>query len=149
MVEPYYPKVKDFGMEFVVHPNGQIHYLGLSLFMTNNGAYMGNIVASEDDKRNMISRYVSVSMIDDVRVKVIDALRQVIGGHYVGPLGVDMMILSKLGCQGFSVLPCVEINLRRTMGHVAIAMAEASPSAPPRVMQITLTDKYRIHIRRL
>jgi hypothetical protein len=88
-------------------------------------------------------------MIDDVRVKVIDALRQVIGGHYVGPLGVDMMILSKLGCQGFSVLPCVEINLRRTMGHVAIAMAEASPSAPPRVMQITLTDKYRIHIRRL
>ena len=66
-----------------------------------------------------------------------------------GTLGVDMMILSKPDSQGFSVHPCVEINLRRTMGHVAIAMAEASPSAPPRVMQITLTDKYRIHIRRL
>jgi hypothetical protein len=78
-----------------------------------------------------------------------DALHRVIGDHYVGPLGVDMMILSKPDSQGFSVHPCVEINLRRTMGHVAIAMAEASPSAPPRVMQITLTDKYRIHIRRL
>ena len=149
MVEPYYPKVKDFGMEFEAQPDGQVHYLGLSLFETNNGAYMGNIVASENDKRDMISYYVSDSIIYNVRVKVMDALHRVIGDHYVGPLGVDMMILSKPDSQGFSVHPCVEINLRRTMGHVAIAMAEASPSAPPRVMQITLTDKYRIHIRRL
>ena len=41
------------------------------------------------------------------------------------------------------------------MGHVAIEMANAFAFSPshlstfplPRVMQITLTDKYRIHIR--
>ena len=59
-----------------------------------------------------------------------------------------MMILARPDGQGFSIHPCVEINLRRTMGHVAIAMAAASPFAPSRVMRITLTDKYKIHIVR-
>ena len=156
MVEPFYPKVRDFGMEFEALPDGRIQYLGLSLFDTRNGAYTGNIVAHEDDKHEMISRYVPISSIDIVRVKVTEALQNVIGSHYTGPFGVDMMILSKPEGQGFSIHPCVEINLRRTMGHVAIEMANASSSALaasshfalPRVMQITLSDKYRIHILR-
>ena len=157
IVEPFYSKVKDFGMEFEALPDGQIRYLGLSLFDTRNGAYTGNIIASEEDKLETISRYIPVSLIYFVRAKVTDALRAVISGHYAGPFGVDMMILSNPDGQGFSVHPCVEINLRRTMGHVAIEMADASLSASaasshfalPRVMQITLSDKYRIHIRRL
>ena len=157
MVEPFYPKVKDFGMEFEALPDGQIRYVGLSLFDTRNGAYTGNVIASEEDKMEMISRYIPISLIDFVRVKIMDALGQVIGRHYVGPFGVDMMILSKPDNQGFLIHPCVEINLRRTMGHVAIEMAKASSYALatsshfplPRVMQITLSDKYRIHILRL
>ena len=156
MVEPFYPKVKDFGMEFEALPDGQIRYVGLSLFDTRNGAYTGNVIASEEDKMEMISRYIPISLIDFVRVKIMDVLGQVIGRHYVGPFGVDMMILSKPDNQGFLIHPCVEINLRRTMGHVAIEMAKASSSALatsshyvlPRVMQITLSDKYRIHILR-
>lgn len=149
MVEPYYQKVKDFGMEFEALADGTIRYHGLSLFETRNGAYMGNIVASEEEKLKLISNYVPIDSIDTIRANVKDALRQVFGGHYTGLLGVDMMILSNPDRQGFSVHPCVEINLRRTMGHVAISMAEASPADLPRVMQIDLTDKYRIHIRRL
>ena len=156
MVEPFYPKVKDFGMEFEALSNGQIRYVGLSLFDTRNGAYTGNVIASEEDKMEMISPYIPISLIDFVRVKIMDVLGQVIGRHYVGPFGVDMMILSKPDNQGFLIHPCVEINLRRTMGHVAIEMAKASSSALatsshyvlPRVMQITLSDKYRIHILR-
>lgn len=156
MVEPMYPKVKDFGMEFEALPDGRIRYLGLSLFDTRNGAYTGNIIASEEDKLDMISRYVPVSSIDEVRETLISALSDVLTSHatpqspgrYTGPFGVDMMILARPDGQGFSVHPCVEINLRRTMGHVAIAMADASPLAPSRVMQITLTDKYRIHVRK-
>ncbi len=148
MVEPFYPKVKDFGMEFEALPDGHIQYLGLSLFDTHNGAYTGNIIASEDDKLDMISRYVSESSIESVREKVVDALHDVIGHRYTGPFGVDMMIVAKSDGNGFSVHPCVEINLRRTMGHVAIKMAQASSPCLPRVMRITLTDKYRIHILR-
>lgn len=154
MVEPYRPKVKDFGMEFEMQPDGMVNYLGLSLFTTHNGAYAGNVIASEDDKRDMISRYVPASSVDIVRAKVMDALREVLGRRYVGPLGVDMMIVSHPSVDGFLIHPCVEINLRRTMGHVAIAMANAHSllekiSFPPREMQITLSDKYRIHINRL
>ena len=164
MVEPLYPKVKDFGMEFEALPDGTIRYLGLSLFDTRNGAYTGNIIASEEDKLDMINRYVPVSSIVDVREKLISALSDVFTSHassqsshpYTGPFGVDMMILSRPDGQGFSIHPCVEINLRRTMGHVAIDMANAFTFSPfhlstfplPRVMQITLSDKYRIHIRR-
>ena len=165
IVEPMYPKVKDFGMEFEALPDGRIRYLGLSLFDTRNGAYTGNIIASEEDKLDMISRYVPVSSIDDIREKLISDLSDVFTSHasspsscpYTGPFGVDMMILSRPDGQGFSIHPCVEINLRRTMGHVAIEMANAFTFSPshlstfplPRVMQITLSDKYRIHIRRL
>lgn len=154
MVEPYRPKVKDFGMEFEMQPDGMANYLGLSLFTTHNGAYAGNVIASEDDKCDMISRYVPVSSVDIVRAKVMDALREVLGRRYVGPLGVDMMIVSHPSVDGFLIHPCVEINLRRTMGHVAIAMANTHSllekvSFPPREMQITLSDKYRIHINRL
>ena len=171
MVEPYRPKVKDFGMEFEMQPDGMANYLGLSLFTTHNGAYAGNVIASEDDKRDMISRYVPASSLDIVRAKVMDALREVLGRRYVGPLGVDMMIVSHPSVDGFLIHPCVEINLRRTMGHVAIAMANAHSrseecgvrsentsaaesalehiSLLPREMQITLSDKYRIHINRL
>lgn len=148
MVEPFYPKVKDFGMEFEALPGGQVRYLGLSLFDTRNGAYTGNIIASEEDKLDMISHYIPVSLIDFIRAKVTDTLCAVIGGHYAGPFGVDMMILSNPDGQGFSVHPCVEINLRRTMGHVAIDMAKTMSVCTPRVMQIVLSDKYRIHIKR-
>ena len=148
MVEPFYPKVKDFGMELEALPDGHIHYLGLSLFDTHNGAYTGNIIASEEDKLEMINRYVSVDSLDSIREKVISALRDVIGHQYTGPFGVDMMIVAKSDGDGFLIHPCVEINLRRTMGHVAIEMAKASPTSLPRVMRITLTDKYRLHILR-
>ncbi|MBQ8948321.1 MAG: hypothetical protein IJ059_00830 [Prevotella sp.] len=149
MVEPYYPKVKDFGMEFEALPDGGIRYLGLSLFDTRNGAYTGNIIASEDDKLEMISRYIPTDSIIDIREKLMGVLRDVFGRHYTGPFGVDMMILSRTDGQGFLIHPCVEINLRRTMGHVAITMAHTSSPMPPRVMQITLSDKYRIRIRKL
>lgn len=150
-------------MEFEALPDGQIRYLGLSLFDTRNGAYTGNIIVSEKDKLDMISRYVPVNSIEDIREKLMSVLSDVLTSHvssqsachYTGPFGVDMMILSRPEGQGFSIHPCVEINLRRTMGHVAIEMATSSPfhlstfSPFPRVMQITLSDKYRIHIRRL
>lgn len=43
-----------------------------------------------------------------------DALRNV----YAGPLGIDMMVVR----QDDTLLlhPCVEMNLRATMGHVAL-----------------------------
>ena len=48
---------------------------------------------------------------------------------------------------GFLLHPCVEINLRRTMGHVALSVPLFADGYA-RVMQIVLADKYRIRVRK-
>lgn len=121
MVEPYYDKVKDFGMEFYSDGKGGISYLGLSLFHTANGAYMGNILATESVKREMISNYISIDLIDLVREKICRELGLVFRDTYRGSFGIDMMVIAN--GDSFLLHPCVEINLRRTMGHVALSLS--------------------------
>ena len=52
MIEPYYNKVADFGMEFESFADG-VRYVGLSLFQTINGAYAGSILTQEHFKREL------------------------------------------------------------------------------------------------
>ena len=147
IVEPYYHKVKDFGMEFYSDGMGHVRYLGLSLFHTRNGAYTGNIIATEDEKMGMLSRYVPDSFLLDIRENIQNGFGRLYGSRYRGPFGVDMMIISTPRQDGFLLHPCVEINLRRTMGHVALSIPPFADGFP-RVMQIALTDKYRLRIRK-
>ena len=149
MVEPYYNKVKDFGMEFYSDGEGGISYLGLSLFHTANGAYTGNILATESTKRSMISAYLAETLLDDVREKICSGLSTVFNGKYRGPFGVDMMVCGSHDDDGFLLHPCVEINLRRTMGHVALALSPNDDDVR-RVMRIDYTDNYyKLRINRL
>ena len=147
IVEPYYHKVKDFGMEFYCDGKGNVSYLGLSLFHTKNGAYTGNIIASEEEKQEMINRYISADFLTNIRDKVKGGFSRLCGNRYRGSFGVDMMIISTENKDGFLLHPCVEINLRRTMGHVALSIPPFADGFP-RVMQVTLTDKYRLRIRK-
>lgn len=121
MVEPYYDKVKDFGMEFTSLADGTVRYEGLSLFRTLNGTYIGSILATEDEKRGMLAKYIPTDLLDSICRFICDWMRCEINGRYVGPFGVDMMIIKTHN--GLKVNPCVEINLRRTMGHVALSLS--------------------------
>lgn len=142
MVEPLYDKVKDFGMEFCVDDAG-IHYLGLSLFHTKNGAYVGNILTTEYKKREMISRYLSMDLLDSVQQRIVQHLDL---GDYRGPFGIDMMVVNSNN-QRF-LHPCVEINLRRTMGHVALAISPNDDDIQ-RVMRIEYNgSNYQLKIQR-
>ena len=143
MVEPLYHKVKDFGMEFHADSMGQIRFEGLSLFHTVNGAYVGNILATESAKRNLISRYIPVEWVDDVQQEICRVLNL---KGYEGPFGIDMMIVaSNDGCL---LHPCIEINLRRTMGHVALSLMPDDDELV-RVMRIELNDHYKLKINKL
>lgn len=135
MVEPYYNKVKDFGMEFESDGEGHVTYLGLSLFHTANGAYTGNILASEEEKSEMISRYISTDSLNAVQQKIAVLTGKLYKRRYKGPFGVDMMLVARDDKEGFLLHPCVEINLRRTMGHVALSLTRQL-SGLPRVMHI-------------
>ena len=60
-------------------------------------------------------------------------------------MGIDMMLVNVEGEPNLMVHPCVELNLRRTMGHVALSL---SPSAtePQQLMNISHT-KGAYHLR--
>ena len=156
MAEPYYNKVKDFGMEFEADAEGRIHYLGLSLFHTVNGAYEGNILATESMKQEMINRYIPVCLLDSVKQTI--AERLTLDG-YVGPFGIDMMIVkpgegnhnSQLSIVNSQLLlhPCVEINLRRTMGHVALSISPTDDDIRAVMRVIYDGNHYKLKINKL
>lgn len=146
VIETYCHKVKDFAMEFESDGQGLVRYLGLSLFHTENGAYTGNILASEEEKTEMISRYIPADLLEEVRAKICGVLGELYRNHYAGPFGVDMMVVRGDDQQHFLLNPCVEINLRRTMGHVALALSEQVPSG--HVMRVEYSDNtYKLKIK--
>lgn len=155
MAEPCYNKVKDFGMEFRCEPDGTIRYLGLSLFHTANGAYTGNILATEAAKQSWLSTYLPEELTHSIQSDICRLLAPVLKDKYQGPFGVDMMIVSRGGRKdnrgeetGFLLHPCVEINLRRTMGHVALSLSPTDDDIQA-VMRIDYAaDNYRLHIIR-
>lgn len=112
-------KVIDFAVEFIAEADGTVRMAGLSLFNTVNGAYKGNIIASEAEKREKIERYIPSERLDNIISRMAELLAHKLKGTYTGPLGVDMMV-----AYGSLLNPCVEINLRRTMGHAALARYE-------------------------
>lgn len=147
VLEPYYHKVRDFGMEFKSDGRGHVSYLGLSLFHTKNGAYTGNLIAEETEKEDIISDYISIDLLQNIRESICDRLGDKYDDKYQGPFGIDMMVVATDEKDGFLLHPCVEINLRRTMGHVALSIPSFADGYA-RVMQIILTDKYRIRVRK-
>ncbi len=151
-VEPYYNKVKDFAMEFSSNGKGIIEYKGLSLFHTQNGAYTGNLLATEEYKEQFLTQYIPQELLQYVRLSICKQLAPVIGTEYRGPFGIDMMIVATDEGNGFLLHPCVEINLRRTMGHVALALTRRlnpqNDEGIIRVMRVLYEDnQYKLKIQ--
>lgn len=143
MVEPLYHKVADFGMEFSANAEG-FTYLGLSLFDTSGTAYTGNVLATEEEKRTKLARYLSPTQIDSLRQLVLNCLEAISPRFRLGPFGIDMMIVRTEDGKT-RVHPCVEINFRRTMGHVAIALQQRI-TTPFEAMAVTFEDGH-YHLR--
>lgn len=122
MVERFQDKVMDFGMEFHVAEDGSVTYEGLSLFDTSGGAYTGSVLATEQEKMQTLGRLLPEALLLDVQQYICRWMEQEVKDAYRGPFGVDMMIC-KTADGALNLDPCVEINLRRTMGHVALAIS--------------------------
>ena len=149
MVEPFYNKVVDFAMEFEAKADETVVYRGLSLFLTKNGAYTGNLIASEQEKRRILSEFVPEKVVDELREAIVEVMTTALQGCYIGPFGIDMMVVcddskNRGEKSEIALHPCVELNLRRTMGHAALSIA--CDEAAPRVMSINYTDCHRLTI---
>ena len=95
----------------------------------------------------MITHYISPNLIGTVQERICDVLAEELEGKYCGPLGVDMMVVSNN--DQFMLHPCVEINLRRTMGHVALALSPTDDDVQ-QVMRIEYANNnYKLRFKRL
>ncbi len=100
----------DFATEWFCK-GGEARFLGLSLFRTTReGRYKGNVKGSQEFLWQSISGYTSLwnhNVIDAQK----NAIDSIISPLYEGPVGIDMFST----VEG-DLNPCVEINLRMTMG---------------------------------
>lgn len=141
IAEPLYDKLLDFAMEFESDGQGTVTYLGLSLFATIHGAYTGNVIATEEDKLRQITDHIPEQVFHTVKQQIISLLSSLFDGHYQGPFGIDMMIVHH---DGTALLhPCVELNLRHTMGHAALAVTKVIKTLPA-TMGIAYDGGYRL-----
>lgn len=125
--EPFYHRVADLAMEFRMLSNGHAVYEGLSLFTTTpTGGYAGNLVASEATLLSLLPPETH-TVLEAVRTSLLRRLPPLLDGHYQGLLGVDMMLVRHTDLS-LRLHPCVEINLRRTMGAVAVSLRRLLPS---------------------
>lgn len=124
-LEPMQQGLLDFALEFRATAEGRVEYQGASLFRTGSqGAYMGNVVAPQSAIMQEIA--AAFPRYPELHPRLVETLAEVLaarlGGHYAGPLGVDLMVCKSAA--GPTLLPCVEVNLRKTMGHVSMKVAQ-------------------------
>lgn len=119
-MEPIYDKVEDFAMEFYSNGKGRVFFTGYSSFHTNEkGAYQSSVLSPDACIEDWICCYVPLHALVLIREQVQRELEMSLGSYYMGPVGVDMMVCKSQGEYPYAIHPCVEINLRMTMGMVA------------------------------
>lgn len=109
----FYDKELDFAMEFYVHKNHTVEFLGYSVFeAAESGAYGYNLVESQTDLK------ARIGIEDELLDKLIEYHKEHLGQTaYHGPIGIDM-----LKCKDGKVHPVIEINMRMNMGILAILL---------------------------
>ncbi len=98
-------------------------FLGLSAFETSSrGKYIRQYALSQEELRCFLAEHLREGAEELDRVIELQrrALRLLFLPYYTGPLGIDMMI-DKQG----NLHPCIEINLRRTMGMMTPGIIKA------------------------
>lgn len=117
IAEPLYTRIQDFAMEFTCE-NGMTRFAGYSWFYTDeHGAYLGNLLATDDAIERRLSQWLSIEDIHTIRTCLMAFIQETMAPYYNGVLGVDMFILDDTGT--YRIHPCVEINMRMTMGMLA------------------------------
>ena len=121
LCEPALDRVLDFAVE--MHSNGGSTVItGYSVFESDfHSQYACGIVAPRDDLRQKIETLLPAFPV--VESALAATMNELVAPFYTGPLGVDMLLYR--GEDGdIGINPCVELNLRCTMGHVTAALAD-------------------------
>lgn len=113
-------RVLDFALEWKCEDGCNL--VGYSVFSSDGqNQYGGGIVESNQTLHNIIAQQYPA--IDSIVQAMRNVLTRIIAPHYAGYVGVDMLLYRN--CNGeIAIDPCVEVNLRCTMGLVTCALGE-------------------------
>ena len=112
-------RLQDFAIECMCR-DGHTILMGYSVFDSDFHSQFGSgrVAPMEDLHQFLLERYPD---FDPVIGQVLMAIDDIIAPHYVGPVGIDMMLYWDENGR-IALNPCVEVNLRMTMGMVTAAM---------------------------
>lgn len=114
-------RVQDFAIELLCR-DGVTMLMGYSVFDSDFHSQFGaGRVAPREELHELLQGMYPD--LDSVIGQLIIAINELIAPHYNGPLGIDMMLYwDEKG--RIAINPCVEVNLRMTMGMVTAAMGD-------------------------
>ena len=117
-------RFQDLAMEFYSDGEGHLQFEAYSFFGTSSrGAYRGNALESQKDFLAGLTRFIDPNEIERIQACVQSVLQETYASIYKGYIGVDMMTYRDAQNQ-FHLHPCVEINMRYTMGILAHKLTE-------------------------
>ncbi len=137
VVEPYFNKVEDFSIQFMVNSTQNVTYKAVTLFETDSrGRYVGSLVGADIEAfyNKYIDAFCGLSLFDFAKC-VGEGVKQLLSDHPNNPfaivennaterpIGVDMMVYRNSEGK-LRIHPCIEINWRYTMGYVAHRLSE-------------------------
>lgn len=116
--EEFLDKLQDFAIEYHAD-KGRVRFVGYSVFYnTAQMSYDHALVAPTAKLHDRLSRYFPGRGLNELTEAMRCCLQSLIPEFYSGYIGVDMLAYRRSdGTIG--VNPCVEVNLRMTMGVVA------------------------------
>ena len=122
-IERALDKQLDFSMQFEITPSGNTLFAGFSIFRTNDkGAYEKSLLDSQERLEKQIASLIGRDLLFYTQRTLTGMIQEKIAPHYSGIAGVDMLLYkSGSACR---LHPCVEINLRKNMGYLAVRLAE-------------------------
>lgn len=113
IVEKEYNRTLDFATEWMLE-RGEARFLGYSVFkVSGRGKYICNYNSPQKELEMMIKG--SCRWKESILDVLGETLNELIAPRYHGPLGIDM-----LATDTGDVNPCVELNLRHTMGMAGL-----------------------------
>lgn len=133
IIEQGYDKITDFSSLF--YSNGSsVSFRGHSIFITEpRGTYTGNILAPQEYIRDLLYRSPLSAQLPTIISRLERILSTLISPLYTGWLGIDMMTYRDT--DGSPRLhPCIELNLRTTMGVAAMAIAQRIDITKPHLL---------------
>lgn len=121
VAEPLFNKRADLSFQFELKPSGEIVFLGISHFKTNNnGQYLGHHINPPTD---LAYPYFQQDELTTIANRLTDQLRKsYFQSLYHGFLGIDALVYG-VGRE-IKIQPCLEINPRLNMGILSQAIEQ-------------------------